>query len=169
MTEDRDNPQDVRELSGARYAEALDAVENALHHYDADPGLLNEMRIVRLVGTQSVPWFGVRMHAPEEPGWDKTITVGGMMRYFFEQLGDMIDYATREGLKTDQRHPLTCQWLPAWRKGKADYDKWLSDLGEHTSGPPFIPREATVRYRDEQAREAERPPFVPTIFSEENR
>lgn len=122
-----DNPQDIWELSRHRYEQALDRVEKALKD-GWTPGtckdLLNEMRIVRMVGCHRVPWYGMVVD-PE----DSSVTVGVMLRNAFEAVGDSIDYPTDEGLKTRASHWFTRQYLPRWRRGKREYHEWLDTLG----------------------------------------
>lgn len=124
----RENPQDNRELSRARYEEALGHVEAHLRGtpVPADVDLLNEMRIIRLVSMHRVPWYGMCVD-PE----DSSVTVGVMMRNAFEAVGDAIDYPTDYGLETKAGHWFTKLYLPRWRRGKREYLAWLDTLGLH--------------------------------------
>lgn len=123
----RDNPRDWRELSRHRYEEALSQVEKALKH-GWTPGtrrdLLNEMRIIRMVGMTPTPWYGMSVD-PE----DSSVSVGVMMRNAFEAFGDCVDYPTAEGFKTKADHWFTKRYLPHWRRGRREYLEWLKTLG----------------------------------------
>lgn len=120
-----DNPADAYELSRARYEQALATVETALTvgWSLGDPDLLNEMRIIRMVGMNRAPWWGQGIDSE-----DSSVTVGVMMRNAFEAVGDNIDYPTDQGLKTDAGHWLTRRYLPLWRQGKREYQEWLDTL-----------------------------------------
>jgi len=126
-----DNPRDVWELSRARYEEALSRVEKALR-LGWTPGtrrdLLNEMRIIRMVGMRQTPWWGAGI----DHG-DSSVTVGVMMRNAFEAVGDFVDAPTAEGLQAKASHWFTKLYLPRWRQGKKEYYDWLDTLD---LGPP---------------------------------
>jgi hypothetical protein len=117
-----DNPVDAYELSRARYEEALSRVEAVVQLADS-PELLNEVRIIRMVGMNRAPWWGQGIDHE-----DSSVTVGVMMRNAFEAVGDYIDYPTDQGLKTDAGHWLTRRYLPLWRQGKREYQDWLDTL-----------------------------------------
>lgn len=117
------NPVDVNELSSARYEEALEHVEAALRSWGADEALLNEVRIIRMVGMRRVPWWGQVIDHD-----DSSVTVGIMMRNAFEAFGDGIDYPTDLGLRTDSKHWFTRAYLHRWRQGKQEYQDWLDAL-----------------------------------------
>lgn len=115
-----EDPQDVWDLSNARYKEALDWVEAHLKGLPLlGVDLLNEMRIIRLVALKRVPWYGVVVD-PE----DSSVSAGVMMRNAFEAVGDYIDGPNP---KTD--HWFTRRYLPLWRRSKREYDEWLDALG----------------------------------------
>jgi hypothetical protein len=122
---DADNPRDVWELSRHRYEEALARVEAALQigWSLGDPDLLNEMRIIRMVGMHQTPWWG----AVIDPG-DSSVTVGVMMRNAFEVVGDYVDAPTEAGPLTKASHWFTEMYLPRWRQGKKEYLEWLDAL-----------------------------------------
>jgi hypothetical protein len=126
MAEDRDNPRDIQELSRHRYEQALARVEAALTigWSLGDPDLLNEMRIIRMVGCNRVPWWGQAVD-PE----DGSVTVGVVLRNAFEAVGDYIDVPTGNGLQTRAHHWFTQRYLPRWRQGKREYHEWLDALG----------------------------------------
>lgn len=120
-----ENPRDVFELSLHRYEQALARIEAALQigWSLGDPDLLNEMRIIRLVGLHRAPWWGEAVdHA------DSSVTVGVMMRNAFEAVGDVIDFPA-PGARTEARHWFTRRYLPRWRQGKREYLEWLDTLG----------------------------------------
>jgi hypothetical protein len=121
---DAGNPRDVWELSRARYEEALARIEAALL---ASPSvgtdLLNEMRIIRMVGMHQTPWWGAAIDHE-----DSSVTVGVMMRNAFEAVGDFVDAPTAEGLQTKVSHWFTKLYLPRWRRGKKAYYEWLDTL-----------------------------------------
>lgn len=120
-----ENPRDAWDLSRARYAQALDHVEAVLRRtaFD-DPDVLNEMRIIRMVGMTQTPWWGAGIDHD-----DSSVTVGVMMRNAFEAVGDAVDYPTAEGLRTQARHWFTQRYLPRWRQGEKEYHEWLDTLG----------------------------------------
>ena len=132
-----DNPRDAWELSRYRHEQALDRVQEALRSGcpPADPDLLNEMRIIRMVAMTRAPWYGMIID-PE----DSSVTVGVMMRNAFEAVGDYIDYPTDAGLQTRARHSFTRRYLPRWRQGKREYYEWLDTLS--LQRPPERPQEA---------------------------
>lgn len=119
----RDNPRDAWELSRHRYEQALDRVEEALRSgcLPEDPDLLNEIRIVRMVGMTRAPWYGMIID-PE----DSSVDVGVMMRNAFEAVGDYVDGVYGEHTKA--KHWLTRRYLPLWRQGKREYHQWLDTL-----------------------------------------
>lgn len=119
-----ENPRDFWELSRARYEQALAYVEAVLPCAD-DPGALNEMRIIRMVGLHRAPWWG----AAVDPA-DSSVTVGVMMQNAFEAVGDYVDAPTAEGLKTRASHWFTRRYLPRWRQGQREYLEWLDTLGQ---------------------------------------
>jgi hypothetical protein len=120
-----DNPRDAWELSRHRYEQALARVEAAVTAGcpPGDPDLLNEMRIIRMVGITRAPWYGMIID-PE----DSSVDVGVMMRNAFEAVGDHVDYPTDKGLETRARHYFTLRYLPLWRRGKREYHQWLDTL-----------------------------------------
>jgi hypothetical protein len=122
-----DNPCDVWELSRHRYEEALARVEAALQigWSLGDPDLLNEMRIIRMVGMHRTPWWGAGID-PE----DSSVTVGVMMRNAFEAVGDAIDLAPTgdKPMVSTSRHWFTQMYLGRWRQGKKEYYEWLDTL-----------------------------------------
>lgn len=124
--EDRDNPKDIWELSRDRYERALDHVEAVLRrtaHDDAD--VLNEMRIVRMVGCHRVPWYGMTID-PE----DSSVDVGVVLRNAFEALGDWLDGVYGDGPHTKAATWFARRYLPLWRRGKHEYHEWLDTLGQ---------------------------------------
>lgn len=113
-----ENPVDAHELSRVRYEEALDRVEAVLQRdWSESAGILNEMRIIRMVGMKQTPWWG----AVIDPD-DSSVTVGVMMRNAFEAFGDSADYPA------DARHWFTRAYLRRWRQGKKEYEDWLDTL-----------------------------------------
>jgi hypothetical protein len=127
------DPQDVCELSRHRYEQALGRVEAALTigWSLGDPDLLNEMRIIRMVALNRLPWWGMTVD-PE----DSSVTVGVVLRNAFNAVGDVIDWdPTGEKLVlSSSRHWLTRRYLPLWRQGRREYLEWLDTLG--LSRPP---------------------------------
>src|ERR1700729_2310321 len=117
-----DNPDNAWELSRHRYEQALDRVEAALTAC-CSPDLLNEMRIVRMVGMTRAPWYGMIVD-PE----DSSVDGGVVLRNAFEALGDSVDYPTDRGLETRARHWFTRRYLPLWRRGKKEYGEWLDTM-----------------------------------------
>lgn len=120
-----EDPQDIQELSRRRYEQALDYVEAVLPCAD-DPDAFNEMRIIRMVGCNRVPWWGMAV----DPA-DSSVTVGVMMRNAFAAVGDVIDHdpAGERLTVTTARHWLTRLYLPRWHRGKREYLEWLDTLG----------------------------------------
>lgn len=131
-----EHPRDTWELSRARYEEALRRVEEVLQRdWGENSDLLNEMRIIRMVGMHRVPWWGMGV----DPN-DSSVMAGTMLRNCFEALGDSIDYPTDRGLETRAAHWLTRRYLPLWCLGKREYENWLDTLfrklPEHVDRPP---------------------------------
>lgn len=118
-----DSPKDIQELSRHRYEQALNAVEAHLRGDPLSEGtdVLNEMRIVRMVGCNRVPWWGMCVD-PE----DTSVTVGVMMRNAFEALGDDV-HVNGEG--PPPRHWFTKLYVRRWRTGRRQYLEWLDTLG----------------------------------------
>lgn len=113
-----ENPVDATELSRARYEEALDHVEAVLQRdWGEDADVLNEMRIIRMIGMTRVPWWGQVIDHD-----DSSVTVGVMMRNAFEAFGDSIDDPGRAA------HWFTRAYLRRWREGKREYQEWLDTL-----------------------------------------
>ena len=107
-----ENPRGVYDLSRARYEEALHRVESGARGDPVPEGtdLLNELRIVRLVGLHRVPWWGMVI----DPD-DSSVDVGVVLSSAFEALGE--------------DHWFTRRNRPRWRRGKKEYLEWLDVLG----------------------------------------
>jgi hypothetical protein len=120
-----ENPRDVWDLSRARYEQALARIEAALQigWSRGDPDLINEMRIIWMVGMHPTPWWGDAV----DPA-DSSVTVGVMMRNAFESVGDYLDGPFGEGPQTKADNWLTRRYLPLWRQGERKYLEWLDTL-----------------------------------------
>lgn len=124
----REWPERIGELSVRALDDAIGVLEKAVaSHNNAD--VLDEahkaLAVVRLVARmpRAAPWWGQTIDRE-----DSSVTVGVMMRNFFEALGDSIDYPTERGLETRADHWFTRMYLPRWRRGRREYYDFLGHL-----------------------------------------